>query len=69
VSIALRGVNAVASGVELVSGGGVRALPLLLGNVYNQAWGTVLDTIIAACGMISGLGVVIVRVGGVGVCG
>jgi hypothetical protein len=48
----LRGVNAVASGVELVSGGASVHCHYFWANVYNQAWGTVLDKIIAACRMI-----------------
>ena len=33
------------------------------GNIYNQAWFAVLGKIIAGCGFIAGLGIVIIRVG------
>lgn len=61
------GVNAVAYGTAAVSLAIFLHCHYFWGNIYNQAWFAVLGKIIAACGFIAGLGVLIVRFGVLGI--
>ena len=47
--------------------GRLRPLPLLLGNIFNQAWFAVLGKIVAACGFIAALAFVLIRNGVLGI--
>src|SRR4051812_7212338 len=67
VSMSLRGWNAVAFGVAWASAGVFVHCHYFWGNIYNQAWFAVLGKIVAACGVIGGLGVVLVRNGVMGI--
>jgi len=63
----LHGPNAIAFGVAGISLGVFLHCHYFWGNVYNQAWFAVLGKIAAACGFIASLGVLIVRVGVLGI--
>ena len=62
----LHGTSAAALGVAAVSLGVFLHAHYFWGNVYNQVWFAVLAKIAGATGCIAGLGVVIVRVGVLG---
>lgn len=57
------GINAIAYGTAASSLAIFLHCHYFWGNVYNQAWFAVLGKIIAACGLIAGLSVLIVRFG------
>jgi hypothetical protein len=59
----LEGPNATALGVAAVSLGLFLHCHYFWGNIYNQAWFAVLGKILAACGFIAGLAILLIRVG------
>jgi hypothetical protein len=63
----LNGIDAVAVGIAAVSLAVFLHCHYFWGNIYDQAWFAVLGKIIAACGFIGGLGVLMVRVGVLGI--
>ena len=63
----LHGLNAIAAGVAVVSAAVFMHCHYFWGNIYSQVWFAVLGKIIAACGFISGIGVVLVRNGVLGI--
>jgi hypothetical protein len=67
VPMVLLGMNAVAFGVAWISLGVFLHCHYFWGNIYNQAWFAVLGKIVAACGFIGALAVLIVRVGVLGI--
>jgi hypothetical protein len=67
VAMRLHGVNATAFGTAAISAAVFLHCHYFWGNLYDQAWFAVLGKIVAACGFIGGLGVLIVRVGVLGV--
>jgi len=67
VPMELHGPNAIAFGVAGISLGVFLHCHYFWGNVYNQAWFAVLGKIAAGCGFIAALGVLIVRVGVLGI--
>ena len=64
--IMLHGINAVALGVAAIALAGFLHCHYFWGNIYNQAWFAVLGKIISAMAFIAGLGVMLVRVGVLG---
>jgi hypothetical protein len=67
VPMQLHGLNAVAFGIAGISLGVFLHCHYFWGNIYNQAWFAVLGKIAAACGFITALAVLIVRVGVLGI--
>jgi hypothetical protein len=67
VTMTLHGSNAVALGIAAASAALFLHCHYFWGNIYDQAWFAVLGKIVAACGVIAGLGIVIVRVGVFGI--
>ncbi|MDB5297898.1 MAG: hypothetical protein JWO31_3881 [Phycisphaerales bacterium] len=65
----LAGVNAAAFGVAAVSAAVFLHCHYFWGNVYDQVWFAVLGKIVAAAGVVGGLGTLIVRVGVLGTTG
>ena len=65
--ITLRGWNAVAFGIALISAGFFVHCHYFWGNLLNQAWFAVLGKIVAACGFVAGLGFVLVHNGILGI--
>jgi hypothetical protein len=66
-TLTLEGWNAIALGVAAVSVSLFLHCHYFWGNIYNQAWFAVLGKIIALIGFIAGMGVVMVRVGLLGI--
>ena len=65
-TMTLQGTNALAFGVAAISLGLFLHCHYFWGNIYDQIWFAVLGKIISICGFIGGLGVLIVRVGVLG---
>ena len=63
----LYGLNAVALGGSAISLAVFLHCHYFWGNIYNQAWFAMLGKILAACGFVAGLIILIVRVGVMGV--
>jgi hypothetical protein len=61
--ITFHGLNAIAFGIAWISAGVFVHCHYFWGNVYNQAWFAALGKIIAACGFIAGIVLVLVRNG------
>ena len=59
----LRGYNALAYGIAIISAAVFLHCHYFWGNVYNQAWFAVLGKIVAACGFIAALVFLCVRIG------
>jgi hypothetical protein len=66
-ALPLLGWNAIAFGIAAVSLAIFFHCHYFWGNIYNQAWFAVLGKMIAGIGFIVGLGVLIVRVGLLGI--
>ncbi len=67
IAMVLLGPNAVAFGVAWCSAALFVHCHYFWGNVYDQAWFAVLGKIVAACGFVGGLAVVLVRNGVLGI--
>ena len=67
ISMPLHGVNAISLGIAAVSAAIFLHCHYFWGNIYNQIWFAVLGKIVAACGFIVGLGILLVRVGVLGI--
>ncbi len=66
VTLILHGVSAIAFGIAAISLAIFLHCHYFWGNIYDQIWFAVLGKILAACGFIGALGVLIVRVGVLG---
>jgi hypothetical protein len=63
----LHGVNADALGLAALSSAVFMHCHYFWGNIYDQAWFAVLRKIIAGCGFIAGLGIILIRFGPFGI--
>jgi hypothetical protein len=63
VSMDLRGVDAVAYGVSMLAVGVFLHFHYFWGNIYNQAWWSVLGKILSAIAFIASTAALIIRVG------
>jgi hypothetical protein len=66
-SMPLHGTNAIALGVAAISLAVFLHCHYFWGNIYDQAWFAVLGKIISMCGLITGLVMLIIRVGVLGI--
>jgi hypothetical protein len=63
VPMILHGLNAICLGIAAMSAALFLHCHYFWGNIYDQAWFAVLGKIVAGCGFVAGLGIIIVRVG------